>query len=137
MYVKTSDGLIWDEAVFELQQLLQPSSSTCELEFWHHVVNDQFISVHLIEGDDIVNIWEEDHSHGDDWTRVLIPIGRIARQWRIQFLAEKSWDEGSIAIDDVRLVGCRFPPIRPNCTSDQFRCQRGACIPNDRVCDFT
>ncbi|CAF4949732.1 unnamed protein product, partial [Rotaria magnacalcarata] len=35
------------------------------------------------------------------------------------------------------LVGCQFPAIRPNCTSDQFRCQRGACIPKDRICDFT
>ncbi|CAF4745546.1 unnamed protein product, partial [Rotaria magnacalcarata] len=24
MYVRISDGIIWDEAIFELQQLLQP-----------------------------------------------------------------------------------------------------------------
>ena len=137
MYIQTSDGIIWDEATFELQQVLQPSSSTCELEFWHHMINDQFLSVHLIEGDDSVDIWEENDTHSDQWARIILPLGRIARPWRIQFLAEKGWDEGSIAIDDVRLVGCQFPPVRPNCTDNQFRCQRGACISKDRICDFT
>ena len=74
---------------------------------------------------------------GDQWLRVILPIGRIARPWRIQFLAEKGWGEGTVAIDDVRLVGCQFPPVRPNCTNEQFRCKRGACVPKDRVCDFT
>ncbi|CAF4928267.1 unnamed protein product, partial [Rotaria socialis] len=63
MYVRISDGIVWDEAIFELQQLLQPSSATCELEFWHHMINDQFLSVHLIEGDDSIDIWEEEHTH--------------------------------------------------------------------------
>ncbi|CAF4185562.1 unnamed protein product, partial [Rotaria sp. Silwood2] len=137
MYVRTSDGFLWDDAVFELQQILQSSSSTCELEFWHHMINDQHLSVHLIEGDDTIEVWEEDDSHSDQWARIIIPLGRITRPWRIQFLAEKNWRGGSIAIDDVRLVGCQFPPVRPNCTNDQFRCQRGACISKDRLCDFT
>lgn len=136
MYVKSNDGLFWDEAVLELQQLLQPSAASCELEFWHHMIEDQFLSVHLIEGLETVNIWEEEHDHGDQWERVILPIGRIGRPWRIQFLAEKSWGDGTIAIDDVRLVSCQFPPVRPNCTDSQFRCARGACIPKDRVCDF-
>ena len=59
MYVRPSDGIIWDEAVFELQQVLQPSSATCELEFWYHMFDEHFLSVHLIEGDDSINIWEE------------------------------------------------------------------------------
>ncbi|CAF0847412.1 unnamed protein product, partial [Rotaria sordida] len=137
MYVRTSNGLIWDEAMLELQQVLQPSSATCELEFWHHMVEDQFLSVHLIEGDYSIDVWEESDSHSDQWARIIIPLGRIARPWRIQFLAEKGWEEGSIAVDDIRLVGCQFPPVRPNCTDDQFRCQRGACISKDRLCDFT
>lgn len=137
MYVKSNIGIVWDEAILELQQVLQPSSATCELEFWHHMIDDEFLSVHLIEGDEIVNIWEEDEAHGDQWARIVLPIGRISRPWRIQFLAEKSFGEGSLAIDDVRLVGCQFPSVRPNCTNNQFRCQRGACISKDRVCDFT
>ena len=137
IYVQTSNGITWDDATFELQQLLQPSSSGCELEFWHHLENQQFLSVHLIEGDDIVDVWEEDHDHGDQWTRVTIPLGRISRPWRLQFLAEKSYENGSIAVDDIRLVGCQFPPVRPTCNANQFRCYRNACIPLDRVCDLT
>lgn len=136
MYVKPSDGIFWDDATFELQQVLQPSSASCRLEFWHHMIDRQFISVHLLEGDESVEIWEEDHAHGDQWEVVNIPLGRIARPWRMQFLAESSWGDGTVAIDDVRLVGCQYPPVRPNCTDDQFRCQRGACVPKDRVCDF-
>jgi hypothetical protein len=137
MYVRSSDGIIWDEAVLELQQVLQQSSSRCELEFWYHMVDEHFLSVHLIEGDESINIWEEDEAHGDQWIRKVLPLGRIARPWRIQFMAENGWGEGTVALDDVRLVGCQFPPLRPSCTSDQFRCQRGACVPNDRLCDYT
>jgi hypothetical protein len=136
MYVRTSDGVVWDDAVLELQQVLQPSSVTCELEFWHHTIDDHFLSVHLIEGEDSINIWEEFFASGDQWVRVILPIGRIARPWRIQFLAEKGWGSKTIAIDDVRLVGCEFPPVRPNCTDDQFRCNRGSCVPKNRLCDF-
>jgi hypothetical protein len=136
MYIRTSDGIVWDDAILELQQVLQPSSATCELEFWHHTIESHFLSVHLIENDDSIDIWEEVDANDDQWVRVILPIGRIARPWRIQFLAEKGWGTGTIAIDDVRLVGCGFPPIRPNCTNDQFRCNRGSCVPKDRLCDF-
>jgi hypothetical protein len=137
MYVRTSDGVIWDEAILELQQVLQPSSATCTLEFWHHLNYGQFLSVHLIEDDDSIDIWEKNDERSDEWQRVILPIGRIARPWRIQFLAERGFQAGSIAIDDVLLSGCRFPPVQGSCTVNQFRCQRGACISNDRVCDFT
>ncbi|UJR31098.1 hypothetical protein I4U23_018606, partial [Adineta vaga] len=137
MYVKQSDGLFWDDATFELQQVLQQSSAGCVLEFWHHMLDHQFLSVHLLEGDTSIEIWEEDHAHGDQWEPVTIPLGRITRPWRLQFLAEKSWGDGTVAIDDVRLYNCRFPPARPNCTDNQFRCTRGACVSLDRVCDFT
>lgn len=137
MYIRAGDGTIWDNAVLELKQVLQPSSATCELEFWHHTIDEHFLSVYLIEGDDSISIWQEHDASGDQWMRVILPIGRIAKPWSIQFIVEKGWGNGAISIDDVSLVGCEFPPIRPNCTDDQFRCNRGACIPKDRLCDFT
>lgn len=137
MYVKPSDGLLWDDATFELQQVLQQSSSGCVLEFWHHMIDHQFLSVHLLEGDDSIEIWEEDHAHGDQWEPVTLPLGRITRPWRIQFLAESGWGDGTVAIDDISLKNCQFPPVRSNCTDNQFRCARNACIPLDKVCDFS
>ncbi|CAF1593620.1 unnamed protein product, partial [Adineta ricciae] len=137
MYVKPSDGLFRDDATFELQQVLQQSSSGCVLEFWHHMLDHQFLSVHLLEGDDSIEIWEEDHAHGDQWESVTLPLGRIARPWRIRFLAERSSGDGTVAIDDVSLKNCQFPPVRSNCTANQFRCARNACIPLDKVCDFS
>jgi hypothetical protein len=137
MYIRTNEGIIWDDAILELQQVLQPSSASCELEFWHHTIVGHFLSVHLIEGEDSIDIWEEFDASGDQWVRVILPLGRIARPWRLQFRAEKGFGSGPVAIDDVRLVGCEFPPVRPNCTDDQFRCNRGACITKDRLCDFT
>lgn len=137
MYVRVNEGVIWDEAILELQQILQPSSANCELEFYHHAIDDHTLSVHLVEGEDSIKIWEERRALGDQWIRVILPIGRVARPWRIQFQAEKGWGTGAVALDDVRLVGCQFPPVRPNCTTDQFRCNRGACIPKENVCDFT
>jgi hypothetical protein len=137
MYVRANDGIVWDFAILELQRVLQPSSENCELEFYHHALEDHFLSVHLLEGEDSVNIWEENQALGDQWVRVILPIGRIARPWRIQFMAERGFGDGAIAIDDVRLVGCQFPPLRPNCTDNQFRCNRGACIPKERLCDYS
>lgn len=137
MYVDTTVGFIWDDARLDLQQVLQPSSATCSLEFWHHAGDYQFLSVHLIEGDDEIDIWEEDGSHEDDWIRETVVIGRVARPWTLRFLAEKGWTDGSTAIDDIRLLGCQFPPVRNNCTSSQFRCERGACVGQNRVCDFS
>jgi len=137
MYVRTTDGLIWDAATLELQQVLQPSSAGCVFEFWHHMIERQFLTLHLIEGDTSLEIWEEDHAHGDQWEAVRLPIGRIARPWRMKFIAEKTFGAGTVALDDMRLVGCQFPPVRPNCTDSQFRCARGACVSKDLVCDFT
>jgi hypothetical protein len=137
MYVRANDGIVWDFAILELQRVLQPSSENCVLEFYHHALEDHFLSVHLLEGEDSVNIWEENQALGDQWVRVILPIGRIARPWRIQFMAERGFGDGAIAIDDVRLVGCQFPPLRPNCTDNQFRCNRGACIPKERLCDYS
>ena len=137
MYVRASEGVVWDFAILELQQVLQPSPANCELDFYHHAIDDHFLSVHLLEGQDSVNIWEENQALGDQWVRMILPIGRVARPWRIQFLAEKGFGDGPIAIDDVRLVNCRFPPVRSNCSDSQFRCNRGACIPKEQVCDFS
>ncbi|CAF3694948.1 unnamed protein product, partial [Didymodactylos carnosus] len=139
MYVDSADGIIWDEGILELQQTLQPSSSTCELEFYYHLLGDdyQYLYVHLKEDDDSISIWEQTEDQGDQWVRVLIPLGRISKPWSIQFLAESGFGEGNIAIDDVKLVGCQFPPERPTCPDGYFRCQRGACVQMNRVCDFS
>lgn len=137
MYVGTSDGIIWEAATLELKQILQPSSSKCELEFWHHTIDEHFLNVILVEGDDAISIWQETSASGDQWMRVLLPIGRITRPWTIRFLAEKGWGNGAIAIDDIRLLGCEFPAIQPTCSDDQFRCNRGACISKDLLCDFS
>jgi hypothetical protein len=137
MYVQTSDGFFYDDAILELQQVLQQSSATCELEFWHFMGSRQYLSVHLLYDDQSIDLWEEARDHSNSWLRVLLPLGRITHPWRLQFLAERSWDDGSVAIDDVRLVGCRFPPVRANCSESEFRCNRGACISKDRLCDWT
>ena len=137
MYVHISDGPVWTLAALQLQQVLQQSSAKCELEFWYHMIDDQILSVYLSEDGDSIEIWEANRAVYDQWERVILPIGRVARPWRLGFLAESGWDDGSVAVDDIRLVGCQFPPVRDNCTDDQFRCKRGACVPKDRVCDFT
>ena len=137
MYAHLGAGSVWTLATLELQQVLQSSSAKCELEFWYHMIEDETLSVDLLEGYDSVELWESYRAVNDQWERVILPIGRVARPWRLQFLAETGFDDGSIAIDDIRLIGCQFPPVRDNCTDEQFRCKRGACVPKDRVCDFT
>ena len=45
---------------------------------------------------------------------------------------------GDVAIDDIQFVNCSLPEPATTCSPDHFVCKETrACIPKDRICDFT
>lgn len=143
MYVNSNTGA-FDYADLVLQQELKPCSSTCEIEFYYHMLGDtDDLVVYLLQGwpdYSYTNIFELYGDKGDRWNRGVVRLGRISSNFRIMFAAERFWfsQDSDVAIDDVRLTNCEFPPVRPDgCVSnDYFTCDRKACILKNRVCDL-
>ncbi|GBM91293.1 MAM and LDL-receptor class A domain-containing protein 2 [Araneus ventricosus] len=74
------------------------------------------------------------------WTRGEAFLGRIARKFKISFLAERSRQgTAHVAVDDILMKGCETSTTGDpgSCTSDQFNCKNSRCIPMDDICDYT
>jgi hypothetical protein len=142
MTVLTSNGTI-DERAHLVSPLLQQSSSTCELTFYYHMsgINVGRLEVLLIEGFETSRLWTVDGSQGDRWHQAIIKIGRLYRPFHVRFDARKTATTlADITIDDVQWFGCNLPIVTNDtnkCTDNQFQCQRGGCIDQSRVCDYT
>lgn len=142
LFVDSNVGF-YDEAELLLQKMLQPSSPTCEIEFYYHMLGDtDDIVVYLAEGyPDFTktNIFELYGDKGDKWNRALVRLGRVAKPFRLMMAAERYWlGDSDVAIDDIKLRNCEFPPVRPQgcINSDYFYCARKACVSNRKVCDL-
>ncbi|XP_070566222.1 MAM and LDL-receptor class A domain-containing protein 1-like [Ptychodera flava] len=139
VYVDSNDGQTSEWADYTSPTLRQ-SGSDCELQFWYHMKGDNIgaLRVQVMEDDYVMDVWFASDDHGDRWIKGTAVIGRIPNDFRVVIKAERRFNvHGDVAIDDVTFDGCSLPPIVPSCQGDQFRCGRGSCVANDRLCDFT
>ncbi|XP_076802493.1 MAM and LDL-receptor class A domain-containing protein 1-like [Clavelina lepadiformis] len=85
----------------------------------------------------IWKLFEQDFGNG--WHYVSLRLGRVTGEFEILFYATRALDvQGSIAIDDISFVNCGLPkPQVEQCDLYYSHCDRGNCIPNYRLCDFT
>jgi hypothetical protein len=151
MYVRPNDAdgsdttlpMIATASLF-LTAPLGPSSSTCTLKLYYHMYGQtDNLLIYLIEGEnfekDSTVLVELNGDQGDKWLYLRIPLGRIATRFRIGLNADRLFNpaDHDLAVDDIGLEDCDFPPSRPSCPADYFRCARQACVPMTRVCDLT
>lgn len=82
-------------------------------------------------------VLELNGNQGLSWRNATIGIESRQTPFQIIFNARYfSTFSGAIAIDDIRFNNCGLPPIQ-TCTTGQFRCTRGSCVPNNKLCDLT
>ncbi|KAK3727128.1 hypothetical protein RRG08_048229 [Elysia crispata] len=132
-----------------------PSPAACQIQFSYFISDsgsDQpSLTVVLRQSDEETVIFQAGNfrkpgrrSYGTTpdltWKTTTIDIGGIDSRFKIAFLGHKRFgleDEGDVAIDDVALLNCEFPPVVASCAASEFRCARGSCVDLSRVCDFT
>jgi hypothetical protein len=142
MIVLTNNGTI-DERAHLISPSLQQSSSTCELTFYYHMsgINVGRLEVLLIEGSEKSRLWSIEGTQSNRWNKAIVQIGRLYRPFQIRFDARKTATTlADITIDDIQWIGCNLPIITNDtitCKNNEFKCKRGNCIDQNRVCDYT
>ena len=142
MIVATNNGTIDDRAHLQSPKL-QQSSATCELTFYYHMAGTNVgrLEVLLFEGAEKSRVWSIEGSQGNRWHKGIVKIGRLNRPFLVRFDARKTATSlADITVDDIEWIGCNLPLITNatgSCDANQFACQRGGCIDQSRVCDYT
>lgn len=143
MLIQESDQIqdgLFDEAILRLNQILKPCSSICQLEFYYHMFGaSDDLSVFIVEENTKSLLQELSGNFGDIWQNARLPIGKISKPFRLEFRGTRYFSNSDfdLAIDDVKLINCDFPPARASCPNDFFTCKRKACVQMSRVCDLT
>ena len=132
----------YDYALLLLEKTIRSCSSTCELEFYYYMYGGaDMLGVFLLIDDTDTYLAELDGSYGKQWNRYYVPIGRIARDFRLLFQALRYRGDDAnniIAIDDIKLKNCEYPAVvSADCEPGYFRCMRNACVLENRRCDLT
>ncbi|XP_077978864.1 MAM and LDL-receptor class A domain-containing protein 1-like [Glandiceps talaboti] len=122
--------------------VLQQSGSECEMRFWYHMMGKNIgelrVQVKEIDNIYVFEAWEIYGDQGDKWNEGIAVIGRIPHQFTVVIEAVRLGNVfGDIAIDDISFNGCSLPVFKPTCQSDEFRCTSGACITEDKICDYS
>jgi hypothetical protein len=139
MYLEDTFHGGFSSADLVLDTYLKPCSPTCELEFYYHALGDSDdLTVYLLIDNSYVELVHLKGDFGDKWNLQRIGLGRVSKNFKLEFEGYRFGDSFSdLAIDDVKLRNCQFPPVRPNgCPSNYFTCERKACVQMNRVCDL-
>ncbi|XP_041365734.1 MAM and LDL-receptor class A domain-containing protein 1-like [Gigantopelta aegis] len=141
MFVDASNGNSMSKAEYR-SPVLQQSSSTCQLTFWYHMYGTGIgqLAVTQQEGTAApTRLWYASGNHGNRWYQAIVPIGRMARPFRLLLQATRTFNVlGDIAIDDIYFQHCSQPTTK-DCrgSTGQFTCNSKACISKSRLCDYT
>ncbi len=140
---RSGQGEQFTASFLELKQILKPSSSSCELEFYYFLQgNKDDITLFLNDGNNYYEYVILDSIYGDTnnlWRPHFVRLGRVYKPFSLEFVAYRNYgsDNKAIAIDDIKLKNCEFPHVNPNgCSSTEFTCARKACVPENYKCIF-
>lgn len=126
-------------AVLRLNRWLKPCSSICQLEFYYHMfgASDELV-ISLVEESSKSLLTGLAGDFGDKWNLARVPIGKISQPFQLEFRGVRYFgaNDFDLAIDEVRLINCDFPPPRASCPAKYFTCARKSCVPLSQVCDL-
>ena len=132
----------WDARL--ISPVFHEASSTCLFEFWYFQtgLSGGQLDVTLLSEGVIVGVLQSfPFETITNWTKHTLEIGRVDFPFQLSFDTRKSTSFSCLAIDDIKLFQCQFPPILDSnkCSPsiNLFQCARGSCIPKARICDMT
>uniref|UniRef100_A0A8C8BKF7 MAM and LDL receptor class A domain containing 1 n=1 Tax=Otus sunia TaxID=257818 RepID=A0A8C8BKF7_9STRI len=116
------------------------SSGTCVMTFWYFKSSKAMGHIQVLIKTDggIVKIWSESGSHGDEWNKVELHLGKL-RNFEVIFEGIRTRDlGGGAAIDDIEFNNCTTIGENPReCPAlTDFVCGRENCIESHFVCDY-
>lgn len=138
MYADSSNGGYGHTT--DLQTLVISSTGPrCTLVFWYHMSGFTVGSLQVLLkfGNVTHEVWSQSGSQGNKWRRGELFLG-LLNNFQVVFRAKRGISYmGDVVIDDVHFLQCS-PPLSSNrlCTSEEYTCANGHCIPTDNLCDF-
>jgi hypothetical protein len=120
------------------------ASSTCLFEFWYFQtgISGGHLEITLLTEGTVFGVLQIfPFETMTNWTKYTLEIGRVDFPFQLAFDATRSTAFSWLAVDDIKLFQCQFPPILDSnkCSSSMnlFPCARGSCISKARICDMT
>ncbi|CAN9506358.1 unnamed protein product [Ophioblennius macclurei] len=138
MYADSSNGGYGQ--VTDLQTpVISSTGPHCTLVFWYHMSGFTIGSLQVLlkRGNVTQALWSHAGNQGNKWRRGEVFLG-ISNNLQVVFRAKRGISYmGDIVIDDVSFQNCSPPlPSDQPCTSEEYACSNGHCIPEDNLCDF-
>lgn len=116
------------------------ASSTCQIKFWYFYFGGTGsinASLYIDEEKEVTLFKRRANENLIEWKQGVISLGRINRRFKVAFEALRPLNYiGFIAIDDITFDQCSLPATNLTCSNNDFKCNRGSCIPKDRLCDI-
>ncbi len=116
MFVDALGKAFFDDAHLILNRDLQPCGAKCEIEFYYHLMGGvDTIKVFVLENYPSfieTQVFNVQGGFENEWRRGVVRLGRISKPFRLMFTATLTaiYAEEDIAIDDIRMINCEFPP---------------------------
>ncbi|XP_033367551.1 MAM and LDL-receptor class A domain-containing protein 1 [Parus major] len=135
----TAIGLINEKAHVK-SSIWKESSGTCVMSFWYFKSSKAMghIQVLIKTDNGIVKIWSEPGTHGDEWNKVKLHLGKL-RNFEIIFEGIRTRElGGGAAIDDIEFHNCSTIGENPKeCPAlTDFVCGNKNCIEYQFICDY-
>ncbi|XP_028288906.1 MAM and LDL-receptor class A domain-containing protein 1 isoform X2 [Parambassis ranga] len=119
--------------------VISSTGPQCTLIFWYHMSGFTVGSLQvLLKHRNITHtVWSQTGNQGNKWRQGEVFLG-LSNNFQVIFRAKRGISYmGDVVIDDVTFQNCSSPlPSSHLCTSEQYTCSNGYCIPQDNLCDF-
>ncbi|XP_076017204.1 MAM and LDL-receptor class A domain-containing protein 1 [Genypterus blacodes] len=111
----------------------------CTLVFWYYMSGFTVGSLQVLVkyGNITHEVWSQSGNQGNKWRRGEVFLG-LLNNLQVVFRAKRGISYmGDVVIDDVSFLDCA-PPLSSNqtCTSVEYACANGRCVPQENMCDF-
>uniref|UniRef100_H0YSL1 MAM and LDL receptor class A domain containing 1 n=1 Tax=Taeniopygia guttata TaxID=59729 RepID=H0YSL1_TAEGU len=140
LYLEATAMSLINEKAHVKSSIWKESSGTCVMSFWYFKSSKAMghIQVLIKTDDGIVKIWSESGTHGDEWNKVELHLGKL-RNFEIIFEGIRTRDlGGGAAIDDIEFHNCTTTGENPReCPAlTDFVCGDKNCIESQLICDY-
>uniref|UniRef100_A0A8C9YZL1 MAM and LDL receptor class A domain containing 1 n=1 Tax=Sander lucioperca TaxID=283035 RepID=A0A8C9YZL1_SANLU len=138
MCADSSNGGYGQTAVLQTPAI-SSTGPHCTLVFWYYMCGFTVGSLQvLLKYENVTHeVWSQTGNQGNKWKRGEVFLG-LSNNVQVMFRAKRGISYmGDVVIDDVSFLHCSPPlPSDGPCTTEQYACANGHCIPQDNLCDF-
>ncbi|XP_063032459.1 MAM and LDL-receptor class A domain-containing protein 1 [Melospiza melodia melodia] len=140
LYLEATAISLINEKAHVKSSIWKESSGSCVMSFWYFKSSKAMghLQVLIKTDDGIVKIWSESGTHGDEWKKIKLHLGKL-RNFEIIFEGLRTGDlGGGAAIDDIEFHNCTTIGENPrDCPAlTDFVCGNKKCIESQFICDY-